>query len=197
MNGSLPLLVWTQAFTHPARTRCGVMRHQARAMHHWRAGGQNSSAAAPAASPAPAATASPRRPNSLAMSPEGTASKARMPSSQRQFQASSAGPGRRSSRDRRFQAGHQAGVVRPVRAPGGHQRSPLHGQSGGAGVRAGQLRAEPVAADRGVVRQYVEPCVPVLTNKPAASLGNLPVPPAGFGVIRRVQPAPPRDGAGR
>ncbi len=39
MNGSLPLLVWTQAFTQPARTRCGVMRHQALAMHHWRAGG--------------------------------------------------------------------------------------------------------------------------------------------------------------
>jgi hypothetical protein len=34
--------------------------------------------------------------------------------------------------DGRFQAGHQAGVVRPAGTSGGHQRSPLHGQSGGA-----------------------------------------------------------------
>src|SRR5487761_1493408 len=48
--------------------------------------------------PPPAVTASPRRPNSLAMNPEGAARAARMPSSQRQFQASSAGPGRRTCR---------------------------------------------------------------------------------------------------
>jgi hypothetical protein len=57
-------------------------------------------------------------------------------------------------------------------------------------IGAGQLYAGLVAADRGVVPQYVEPCVPVLANKPAASLGNLPVPPAGFGVIYRVKPCP-------
>jgi hypothetical protein len=37
-----------------------------------------------------------------------------------------------------LQAGHQAGVVRPARAAGGHQRSPAHGQSGGA--RSGPAR---------------------------------------------------------
>jgi hypothetical protein len=60
----------------------------------------------------------------------------------------------------------------------------------GRRVRVGQLRAEPLAADSGVVPQYVEPCVPVLTHKPTAPLGNLPVPPAGFSVIGRVQPHP-------
>jgi hypothetical protein len=40
------------------------------------------------------------------------------------------------------------------------------------------------------VPQYVEPCVPVLPNKPTGPLGDLPVPPAGFGVIGRVQPHP-------
>ena len=60
----------------------------------------------------------------------------------------------------------------------------------GRGIRAGQLGAEPGATDGGVVQQHVEPSVSVLTNKPTASLGNLPAPPARFGIIYCVQPHP-------
>ncbi len=193
INGSLPLLVWIQAFTQPARTRCGVTRHQALAMHHWRADGSNSSAAALTASPAPVVTASAIRPTSLAMSPEGTARAARMPSSQRQFQVSSASPGRRTPVTAASRLDSTLGSFGPCRRPAairGRRRTGSRAALGYCGTGSSQLHAELVAADRGVVRQYVEPLVPVLVEKPAAALGDLPVPPAGFGVTNRVQPCP-------
>jgi hypothetical protein len=40
------------------------------------------------------------------------------------------------------------------------------------------------------VPQHVPPGITVLAGKPAVALGDMPVPPAGFGVVDRVQPCP-------
>jgi len=93
MIGSLPLLDCTQALTQPTLTRCGVMRHQARAMTRLRAGGQHR-ATALAASPAPETAARPMRPMLPVMAIDIPVTPARIASSKRQFQASPIGPGR-------------------------------------------------------------------------------------------------------